>query len=531
MYYLTRFFLFANILISSLSLNFENYIGYKDFTYCGYSKKYAHLSFDDGPNKNLNGADTLKILDVLDELNIKASFFLLGKNIYMYPYIAQEIVKRGHTVGSHSWTHRDMTNIPIYEAVNEFSKSSSVFKEILGVNSKYYRPPYGNINQNLMKEIKFQTGMDLVMWNMDLNDWRIVQDKNPKNWAINQLDYVQKVMISSLKSNNTPSSMIILAHDIRSTQDMIRNVVKYFKSLGYVFVDLDTCYKNWLIDKKPESPCVNDFNNITTDGTITVSNKCTQLASGLPLNCIPNGNLCILNKCGSPGCGLSCDNRNLCVNNTFVCKPNCLNKMCGDDGCGNSCGMCGSDCQNGVCIKPIIPDISKINLCRPFDTGKLEIKPIKNDYILVNYNITAQWDNGMVIVYTITNNYKDIEKFIIKIYTDSFVIPYGANIHSVMQGSWIELELDYISYNTKALFTIELSINSISDAMKMCCAPTSIEISCLQINNVCIDTNNLDLISENKLDLRLVNNSFKITNNNYYFILLIILNILYFSNY
>lgn len=475
-------FSFINILLST-ALNFDNYVGYKDFTYCGYSKKYAHLSFDDGPNKNLNGTDTLKILDVLDELNIKSSFFLIGKNINMYPYVSQEIVKRGHTVGSHSWSHRDITNLEIKDAINEFSQSSLLFEKILGLTPKYYRPPYGNINQNLINEINYKTKMNLVMWNMDLNDWRIVQDKNSKMWARNQLDYIKKVISSSSKFNHAPPSMILLAHDIRSTQDMIKNVVNYIKSLGYIFVDLDTCYENWLIDKKPESPCVNSFSNIK-NGIMNVEEKCIQLASGLPLSCIPNGNICLSNSCGSPGCELNCDNRNLCNNGKLTCKPNCKNKNCGDDGCGNSCGMCGTDCINGMCLKPNVPDISKIKLCRPIENGKLELKPIKDNSILLNYTITSQWDTGMVIIYTVTNNYKDIEKFILRVYTDSFLAVYGADIYNKIPGYWIEIDLKYIKHKAQSKFTIEFKVKS-SDPMIMCCAPSNFEISCLEIDKIC----------------------------------------------
>jgi peptidoglycan/xylan/chitin deacetylase (PgdA/CDA1 family) len=483
--------LFTNLLLLCNSFNFENYIGYKDFTYCGYSKKYAHLSFDDGPNNNLNGANTIQILDVLDELTIKASFFLVGKNINMYPNVAQEIVKRGHTVGSHSWTHRDLTTLSLYDVINEFNTSISLFKEILGVTPKYYRPPYGNITLKLMNEINSQTSMNLSMWNMDLNDWRIIEKINPMLWATTQLDYIQKVITSSSNFNHNPPSMIILGHDIRSTNNMIRNVVNYLKYLGYTFVDLDTCYQNWLIDKKPESPCINDFDSIT-NGLINVEKDCTQLASGLSLACIPNGTICITNPCGSPGCGLSCDNRNLCIHNNLICKPNCINKTCGDDGCGNSCGFCGTDCKNGVCIKPNIPDISKINLCRPSQLGNIQLG---TDSIILNYDITSQWDIGMVIIYTVINNYKDIDKFIIRVYTESNVTVYGGNIQSMLPGYWVDVNLEYVSFNSEIKFTIQLELNLFNDPMKMCCAPTYFELSDNMINTSIRNSFNFFLLS------------------------------------
>lgn len=374
----------------------------------------------------------------------------------MYPFTAEEIIKRGHTIGLHSWTHQDLTNITINEAVFEFVKTSKLCKDLLAITPKYYRPPYGNINIQLMNAINSKTGMNLVMWNMDLNDWRIVQAYDSTTWADKQLDYLQKVMVSSKKFKHTPSSMILLAHDLRSTQQMIRNIVKYIISLGYIFVDLDTCYNNWLIDKKPESPCINDFDNIT-NGVINVLTDCTQLGSGLPLDCIPDGNMCIIDKCGSPGCGLSCDNRNICQKPN--CIPTCVDKTCGDDGCGNSCGMCGTDCINGICQLPILSDISKIRLCRPISTGAIEISPIKDNLITLNYEIIAQWDTGMVIIYTLENNYKTIDQLKIKIYNDistTFLSVYGSIIvNKSLNGSWFELSLEYVGYKKQSRFTIE----------------------------------------------------------------------------
>lgn len=484
--YLNGILVFINAIILSVSQNFDNLIGYKDFTYCGYSKKYVHLSFDDGPNKNLHGeADTLKVLDILDELDVKASFFLVGKNVNMYPYIAQEIVKRGHTAASHSWTHRDLTNMTKEEALNEFVVTSSLFKDILGFTPKYYRPPYGNINKKLIELINLQTKMNLVMWNMDLNDWRIVQEKDSTKWDYVQVEYLRKVLLSSmLFNNNNPSSMIVLAHDIRSTQEMIKNVVNYIKSMGYIFVDIDTCYNNWIVDNKPESPCLNDIYNISK-GDINVYNNCEQLSSGLKLSCIPNGINCILDQCGSPGCGLKCDNRNLCVNGTIHCIPNCLNKMCGDDDCGNSCGMCGTECKNGICIQPVLPDISKINLCRPNISGDIELKNYK--VISLSYEITAQWDRGLVIIYTVKNNYKSIEKFKLKICNNKstkFLNVYGANIENNFDDC-IELNLEYIGQDKEVKFTLELS-NKSNDPMELSCVPLKFEISCIQIHNMCI---------------------------------------------
>jgi hypothetical protein len=62
-----------------------------------------------------------------------------------------------------------------------------------------------------------------------------------------------------------------------------------------------------------------------------------------------------------------------------------------DDGCGNSCGMCGSECVSGICQVPQLPDISKMNLCRPNKEGKLILNPIKDGLIYLSYSITAQW--------------------------------------------------------------------------------------------------------------------------------------------
>src|SRR5580765_718578 len=99
--------------------------------------KKAYLTFDDGPNSNY----TPKILDILKENNIKATFFVCGKNVKKNPEILKRIADEGHLIGNHSYSHSLLKSIIFFSP--EVEKTNNMVKEIVGKTPKFYRAPYG----------------------------------------------------------------------------------------------------------------------------------------------------------------------------------------------------------------------------------------------------------------------------------------------------------------------------------------------------------------------------------------------------
>jgi peptidoglycan/xylan/chitin deacetylase (PgdA/CDA1 family) len=116
------------------------------------------ITFDDGPS-----LDTPRTLDLLEELGIQSTFFLVASQIRSYPDFAQEIVRRGHEVASHGFLHRrHLLSTP--RAIREdFSQAMNVHKDIFGHTPRFYRPPYGQLSTVTLLEAR-RHGMEVVLW-------------------------------------------------------------------------------------------------------------------------------------------------------------------------------------------------------------------------------------------------------------------------------------------------------------------------------------------------------------------------------
>ncbi|MCR5581220.1 MAG: polysaccharide deacetylase [Pseudobutyrivibrio sp.] len=103
----------------------------------------VYLTFDDGPSSN-----TDEILDILDDYNVKATFFVCGKDLSLYSDAYKRIVDDGHTIGMHSYSHSFGEIYASEEAFAEdYNKIHQLILDTTGVDTKYYRFPGGSSNQ------------------------------------------------------------------------------------------------------------------------------------------------------------------------------------------------------------------------------------------------------------------------------------------------------------------------------------------------------------------------------------------------
>jgi peptidoglycan/xylan/chitin deacetylase (PgdA/CDA1 family) len=116
------------------------------------------ITFDDGPS-----LDTARTLDLLDELGIRSTFFLLASQIRTYPELAQEIVRRGHEVASHGFHHRRHLLSTPRAIQHDFSQAMRVHQDIFGRSPRFYRPPYGQLSTVTLLEAR-RHGMEVVLW-------------------------------------------------------------------------------------------------------------------------------------------------------------------------------------------------------------------------------------------------------------------------------------------------------------------------------------------------------------------------------
>ncbi len=124
------------------------------------SDKALYISFDDGPHPEV----TVKVLDILNDVGAKATFFCLGKNVTSYPAVYQRILDEGHGVGNHSQDHIDGWRTSNTAYVDNVMQASKL------IETNLFRPPYGRLRGPQARNLSKQ-GMKTVMWTVLSGDY------------------------------------------------------------------------------------------------------------------------------------------------------------------------------------------------------------------------------------------------------------------------------------------------------------------------------------------------------------------------
>lgn len=126
--------------------------------------KTIALTFDDGPNEPY----TSQILDILRNYDIPATFFVIGKNVEFYPEAARRILREGHVLGNHSYTHSRLALMegPKY---TEMDLAQKAIEKAAGVKPRLFRPPYGEKTPWQLEYIK-EKGLTTIVWDVSAND-------------------------------------------------------------------------------------------------------------------------------------------------------------------------------------------------------------------------------------------------------------------------------------------------------------------------------------------------------------------------
>lgn len=128
---------------------------------------YVSISFDAAW-----GADkTRQIMDVCDEYNVKATFFLVGFWVDKYPEMVQEIASRGFEIGTHSATHPQMSKLSAEKCKDELLSSSKKIFELTAKPVELFRPPFGDYNNQLL-DVARELGLYTIQWSVDSLDWK-----------------------------------------------------------------------------------------------------------------------------------------------------------------------------------------------------------------------------------------------------------------------------------------------------------------------------------------------------------------------
>lgn len=124
------------------------------------------LTFDDGPNPKW----TPRLLEVLGEHGVKATFFILGGRAQTEPELVRRIAAEGHLIGNHSWSHPNLALTLASKVREELARTSETLEQITGERVTCFRPPFGARRPAVFR-IAQELGLRVVTWNAMTSDW------------------------------------------------------------------------------------------------------------------------------------------------------------------------------------------------------------------------------------------------------------------------------------------------------------------------------------------------------------------------
>ena len=182
-------------------------------------KGYLALTFDDGPRPG----NTTRLLDVLAERDVKATFFLIGKQVEACRPQVERMAAEGHQIGLHSWDHVELDHMTPEQIAAQLDPNRAQLEEITGSDHLMLRPPYG-LTDDTLKEAAHAP---IIRWSVDPEDWR---DRNTGR-IIREVE------------DKAEDGAIILMHDLYdSSVQAAAALIDELKGEGYEFVTVEELF-------------------------------------------------------------------------------------------------------------------------------------------------------------------------------------------------------------------------------------------------------------------------------------------------
>ncbi len=183
------------------------------------------LTFDDGPHKKY----TPQILDILSDKKVRANFFVLGINAERNPELLKRIIKEGHMIANHSFSHTYLTKMNPEQIKGEIERTSQIVKKATGKGTTWLRPPGGSVDQKVINVAQL-TKHRIIKWTVDPQDWR-------------QSNH--NILVSKIINTNSSGSIILL-HDgggnRQATVKALPTLIDKLLEEGYQLVTVDMMF-------------------------------------------------------------------------------------------------------------------------------------------------------------------------------------------------------------------------------------------------------------------------------------------------
>ena len=207
----------------------------RTFTGLGRGSKQLALTYDDGPND----PHTLRLLEVLARHDVHATFFLIGRYVKQRPDIVRELVKAGHVIGNHTFTHPLLIFKSGRELRAQLENCERALADAVGEHSNLFRPPFGGRRPAVLR-IARQMTLEPIMWNVTGYDWNAPS-----------AEHIERKVTSQVRGGD-----VILLHDgghrefgaDRSfTITATDRLISRYKEEGYEFVTVPAMMKKTVV--------------------------------------------------------------------------------------------------------------------------------------------------------------------------------------------------------------------------------------------------------------------------------------------
>ncbi len=154
-----------NIRVSKDFPRYDHHITHRK---CHIPEKYVAITFDDGPHPT----NTPRLLDILRERNIKATFYVIGQSVSAHPGVLRQTVNEGHEIGNHTQTHRLLTKLSDDALRWEIDGCNRAIQAAAPCTLRTFRPPYGALSERQRAIVYRDFGYPTLLWSVDPLDWK-----------------------------------------------------------------------------------------------------------------------------------------------------------------------------------------------------------------------------------------------------------------------------------------------------------------------------------------------------------------------
>ena len=204
------------------------------FIGAGEGSRQLALTFDDGPNDPW----TLRLLEILDRHQVRATFFLIGRFVAQRPEIARQVAASGHVIGNHTYDHPNLIFVRPSAVEGQIRLCAQALEDAIGAHSNLFRPPFGGRTPQALRAVR-RCGLVPVLWSVSGWDWDAKSAAEVENKVMGSLEGGEVILLHD-------GGHRYLGVDRSFTVNAVDQLIGRCRDLGFQFVTVPEMMKgNW----------------------------------------------------------------------------------------------------------------------------------------------------------------------------------------------------------------------------------------------------------------------------------------------